>query len=166
MKAPKLYSLAVSNSCLMSCCDQNKLSQASDYKTRIVEADKIGFLTKEDLATCEESGVLQSPGEIFQDQSRLMGNIGRKLEEDMDKKTMHQVPGISLLQKIFQVPPRRAFISQLPMTLGLVDYALSTKIDQMKKFLRLQCKPGNCVLFLPTVVIFKCRAYFFYGCFF
>ena len=43
---------------LMSCCDQNKLSQASDYKTRIVEADKIGFLTKEDLATCEESGVL------------------------------------------------------------------------------------------------------------
>ena len=54
-----------------------------------------------------------------------MGNIGRKLEEDMDKKTMHWVPGISL-------PPRRAFISQLPMTLGLVDYALSTKIDQMK----------------------------------
>ena len=59
-----------------------------------------------------------------------MGNIGRKLEEDMDKKTMHWVPGISL-------PPQRAFISQLPMTLGLVDYALSTKIDQMKKFLRL-----------------------------
>ena len=23
-----------------------------------------------------------------------MGNIGRKLEEDMDKKTMHYVPGI------------------------------------------------------------------------
>ena len=69
------------------------------------------------------------------------------------KRPCIRFQGFSLLQKIFQVPPRRAFISQLPMTLGLVDYALSTKIDQMKSSYVFSANFGNCVLFLPTVVI-------------
>ena len=66
---------------------------------------------------------------------------------------------------IFQIPPRRALISQLPRTLGLVSLCSINKIDQMKRFYVFGSNFVNYVLFLITVENFQLTSLFLHWLF-
>ena len=92
------------------------------------------------------------------------------MEEDKKelwtKKTMQWVPGIQLTEvDICQIPPRRALISQLPRTLGLVSLCSINKIDQMKRSYVCSANFVNYVLFLPTVENFQLTSLFLHWLF-